>query len=280
MATSVNYEKIKRRSAKEAFERAALGLKPLQPHNNPTLLLSEAFNGQVFLKKLGRMLVDMFDEDPDEKKFEIGPAKDLKRAQKKMSSKRRGIEENTDFARSRKFGTVEQIKFMIDKFGQRGTTVLRHKEEELTVHVVDVDNTFFIPDPKKPGLRNLDVKILVQFNLKNGEETYHIAEFQGILDAMQEAWTQSHDYLEDERLHWERVESLQLALENSQEDTEAFAGLIVEYQEAVASLNAAKRAREKTNVIAFRRSEAAELADYAYQTCVNGNAEKVALTIQ
>ncbi len=203
---------LNRKTLTHAFNRAAAGLQPRQPHADGQSLIAEAYIAQETLKQVGEALTTMLPKS----EFEIGPEKDLERAMEKVAKKdtdaaadknpTRAMEraaerdnalaENCDFSRARHFTTIAQMKTMIDMFGQRGPVNLSHEGKKINLHVLDVDNTFSTPNPKKPGLCNLDVKLLVPFTLESGEETYHVCELQFILKNMRKGWDQSHKRLQ------------------------------------------------------------------------------------
>lgn len=269
---SENYEnELGRKTLVHAFTRAASGLKPQQPHASGELLIAEGFIAQEILKQVGEALSTMLPNS----EFEIGPEKDLVRAMKKVAQKNTDLSENCDFSRARHFISLAQARTMIDMFGQRGALTLQHEGKDINLHVVDVDNTFATPNPKKPGLCNLDVKLMVPFTLENGEETYHVCELQFILKNMRKGWDKSHKDYEDARQHTKRIEYLENAMEvlGTNSGT-AFRRLEAEHGVMVQKLQEAEERRKENNIKNAKKAGAAQLA--GYQPCKKDIAENVA----
>jgi hypothetical protein len=197
-----------RRSLSEAFAAAAAGAPPRQPHNDGDLLIAEAFIAQETLKKIGRLVNSDLHGI-----FEIGPEKDLARA--KAKTKERGdLALNCDFSRARVLlRDVEQIKKAIDLFGQTGLTRLGKGDKAIEVNIVDVDNTFSRPSPKKPGLCNLDVKIALPITLDTGEESYHICEVQFLHKGTKATYKKSHEIYEEARSELIRRQFIENAMD-------------------------------------------------------------------
>jgi hypothetical protein len=197
-----------RRSLSEVFAAAAAGAPPRQPHNDGNLLIAEAFIAQETLKKIGRLVNSDLNGI-----FEIGPEKDLARA--KAKTRERGdLALNCDFSRARVLlRDVEQIKKAIDLFGQPGPTTLGKGDKGIALNVVDVDNTFSRPSPKKPGLCNLDVKIALPITLDNGEESYHICEIQFLHKGTKAVYKKSHEIYEEARSELIRRQYIENAMD-------------------------------------------------------------------
>ncbi|MDB5491446.1 MAG: hypothetical protein JWO78_1295 [Micavibrio sp.] len=262
---------LQRKTLAHAFNRAAAGLKPQQPHADGQTLIAEAYIAQETLKQVGEALTSLLKYS----EFEIGPEKDLVRAMDKVAQKGTDLSENCDFSRARHFTSVEQMKTMIDLFGQRGPVSLAHEDRELNVHILDVDNTFTTPNPKKPGLCNLDVKLLVPFTLEDGTETYHVCELQFILKDMRKGWDKSHDAFKESRSHAKRAEFLENAMEMLGTNSgTSFRRLEAEHSKTVEKLNAAEDRRREDNIRNAKKAGAYKLA--GYQPCKNGASENLA----
>lgn len=185
---------IKRRSLTEAFNAAAAGAPPRQPHANGELLITEAFIAQESLEKIGKLL-----RTEMKGQFEIGPAKDLGRAMAKTKEKG-DLALNCDFSRARVLlKDLNQIKKAIDIFGRPGEATLGKGADAMTLNILDVDNTFSKPSAKKPGLCNLDVKIALPITLDTGEESYHICEVQFLHKGTKAVYEKSHKVYEEAR---------------------------------------------------------------------------------
>lgn len=197
-----------RRALSDVFAAAAAGAPPRQPHNNGDLLIAEAFIAQETLKKIGKLVNSELNGI-----FEIGPEKDLARA--KAKTKDRGdLALNCDFSRARVLlRDVEQIKKAIDLFGKAGPTQLGKDNKALNLHIVDVDNTFSRPSPKKPGLCNLDVKIVLPITLETGEESYHICEIQFLHKGTKAIYKKSHEIYEEARSELIRRQYIENAMD-------------------------------------------------------------------
>ena len=262
---------LQRASLRTAFNRAAAGLKPQQPHADGQSLIAEAYIAQETLKQVGEALSVMLKKS----EFEIGPEKDLVRAMDKVAQKGNDLSENCDFSRARHFTSVEQMKTMIDLFGERGPVSLTHGDKAIKIHVVDVDNTFTTPNPKKPGLCNLDVKLMVPFTLEDGTETYHVCELQFILKSMRKGWDKSHDAYQEARGHAKRAEFLENAMDMLGTNSgTAYRRLEAEHRKTVGKLNDAEERRREDNIRNAQKAGAEKLA--GYQPCKNGTPVNVA----
>lgn len=262
---------LQRASLRTAFNRASAGLKPQQPHADGQTLIAEAYIAQETLKQVGETLSAMLKRS----EFEIGPEKDLVRAMDKVAQKGNDLSQNCDFSRARHFTSVEQMKTMIDLFGERGPVSLAHGDKEIKLHVLDVDNTFTTPNPKKPGLCNLDVKLLVPFTLEDGTETYHVCELQFILKDMRKGWDKSHDAFKEARSHAKRAEYLENAMDMLGTNSgTAYRRLEAEHLKTVEKLNDAEDRRRENNIRNARKAGAEKLAGYL--PCKNGASENVA----
>lgn len=197
-----------RRSLREVFAAAATGESPRQPHADGDLLIAEAFIAQESLQKIGKLVRSQLNGI-----FEIGPEKDLARA--KAKTKERGdLALNCDFSRARVLlRDVEQIKKAIDIFGQAGRATLGKGDKAIDLHIVDVDNTFSRPSPKKPGLCNLDVKIALPITLESGEESYHICEIQFLHKGTKAVYNKSHEIYEEARSELLRRQFIENAMD-------------------------------------------------------------------
>jgi hypothetical protein len=262
---------LERKSLSHAFNRAAAGLKPQQPHADGQNLITEGFIAQETLKQVGEALSAILPQS----EFEIGPEKDLERAMKKVAEKNTDLSENCDFSRARHFTSVAQMKTMIDMFGQRGAVTIQHEGKEINLHVLDVDNTFTTPNPKKPGLCNLDIKLLVPFTLESGEETYHVCELQFILKNMRKGWDRSHEAYCESRQHAKRIEFLENAMEILGTNSgSAFRRLEAEHASTVEKFQQAEERRRENNIKNAKKAGADRLA--GYQPCRKDSAENVA----
>ena len=216
-----------RRRLSDVFRDCANGLPPRQPHADGDLLITEAFIAQENLRKIGSYIKAMLGCG-----FELGPAKDLDRAKEKSRAKltkdtesdstpsdaearkEDGLERNCDFSRARGLlNGTERIKKAIDLFGQRGPVTLKNGNKSLTLHVVDVDNSFSDPNPKKANLRNLDIKLAVPITLQDGSETYHICEIQFIHKGAKKAYAQSEECYKAARREMVRMQYLENAMD-------------------------------------------------------------------
>lgn len=197
-----------RRSLADVFKSAAEGAPPRQPHAEGDLLIAEAFIAQETLKKIGALIRNAMQGS-----FEVGPEKDLARA--KAKTRERGdLSLNCDFSRARVLlRDITQIKKAIDLFGRTGPVTLGKDSKAVDFTIVDVDNTFSRPSPKKPGLCNLDVKIALPITLENGEESYHICELQFLHKGTKAVYDKSHAIYEEARSELIRRQYIENAMD-------------------------------------------------------------------
>lgn len=197
-----------RRSMSDLFNAVAVGAPPKQPHADGDLLIAEAFIAQETLKKIGSHIRSQLQGN-----FEVGPEKDLARA--KAKTKERGdLALNCDFSRARVLlKDIAQIRKAIDLFGQSGPVSLGKEGKSVEFHIVDVDNTFTRPNPKKPGLCNLDVKIAFPITLHNGEESYHVCEVQFLHKGAKSVYDKSHKIYEEARSELIRRQFIENAMD-------------------------------------------------------------------
>ena len=197
-----------RRSLSSLFNAVAAGRPPKQPHADGDLLIAEAFIAQETLRKIGAQIRDQL-----QGQFEVGPEKDLARA--KAKTRERGdLALNCDFSRARVLlKDVPQIRKAIELFGKKGPVTLGKAGRAVDFHIVDVDNTFTHPSPKKPGLCNLDVKIAFPITLESGEESYHICEVQFLHKGTRATYDKSHKIYEQARSELIRRQFIENAME-------------------------------------------------------------------
>lgn len=199
---------VPRRSLSRLFNELAAGSPPKQPHADGDLLIAEAFIAQETLDKIGAQIRNQL-----KGQFEIGPEKDLARA--KAKTRERGdLALNCDFSRARVLlRDLPQIQKAIDLFGKTGPVTLGNTAKAVDFHIVDVDNTFTRPSPKKPGLCNLDVKIAFPITLENGENSYHICEIQFLHKGTRATYDKSHKIYEQARSELIRRQFIENAME-------------------------------------------------------------------
>lgn len=261
-------------SFNDAANRAREGLSPRQPHSEGHRLLAEAFIAQTFLRKLGTLIGKNFPESV----FNVGPPKDADRAVDKIAAKNKKLEEqkgaplsederadlsdNCDFSRAMVgLRSLDQIRKAIEIFGNRGFSALENEGQTIEFLICDVHDTFSYPDDeKKPGYRNLDVKIAVPL----GDDSYHVCELQFIHEDTRAAYKQSHLDMETERLARKRAEMIEESLKITMNDLnkarlEKSAGKILaleereqalyqEYDDNTASYREARHNRAKMNI--------------------------------
>ncbi|MBI2233478.1 MAG: hypothetical protein HYU57_00380 [Micavibrio aeruginosavorus] len=258
----------------DAAARAQEGLSPRQPHSDGHRLLAEAFIAQTFLRKLGTLIGQNFPGSV----FNVGPPKDADRAIDKIGAKNKKLEEqkgaplteeeradlsdNCDFSRAMVgLRSLDQIRQAIEVFGSRGFAALEHNDQTMEFLICDTHDTFSYPDDeKKPGYRNLDVKIAVPL----GNDSYHVCELQFIHEGTRAAYKQSHIDMETERLARKRAEMIEESLKITMNDLnkarlESSTAKIIaledqeqalyqEYDDNTASYREARHNRAKTNI--------------------------------
>ncbi len=186
-ASNVQSLPLRRRSIEDALMAAARGEPPVQPHADTKLLQAEAaLAREVFMQVIKPALRAALHAP----QYKVGPEKDVGRVLKKKGSP----DENCDWARfANLVNNMDMAKTSSDMLSRRGLlTLVGVDGQQVNIYIVDSDNTFTNPSKKKPGLRNIDTKMLVSLTLKNGEETYHILEMHTILAASADAFRQSH----------------------------------------------------------------------------------------
>jgi len=168
---------LPRMTLAQMFNKVANGEEPQQPLANGRALLADAELAADVMKQVGTALAEMTGGT-----YLRGPAKDLERAEAKAKIKNKTSERAIDLSYNYDYARFciplrnnNQIRHAIDIFHSPGTIRLANG---LKLHVLDVDNTFIKENPKKPGLRNLDLKIAVPITLKDGTDSYHIVELQ------------------------------------------------------------------------------------------------------
>lgn len=192
---------------KDTVNRAFAGLPPRQADAEREQLIAKGFIAQTFLKKLQPFLEHNFPGIV----FHIGPPKDMERAEEKTRLKDKDLSFNCDFSRAMGgLRDLKQIRHAIECFGQRGFVALENADgKKIEFFICDTDDTFSYPDDdKKPGLRNLDIKIAVPM----GNRSFHICEFQLIHEGARDAYTKSHLSMEAERLAHKRAAMIENAL--------------------------------------------------------------------
>lgn len=206
--TTRRHGNVTRRSLSALFNALAAGAPPRQPHAEGDLLIAEAFIAQETLEKIGAQIRNQL-----KGQFQIGPEKDLARA--KAKTRERGdLALNCDFSRARVLlRDLPQIRKAIELFGKTGPVTLGDNARAVGFHIVDVDNTFSRPSPKKPGLCNLDVKIAFPITLENGEESYHICEIQFLHKGTRAIYDKSHKIYEQARSELIRRQFIENAME-------------------------------------------------------------------
>ncbi len=256
-----------RRSLSEVFQSVASGAPPQQPHADGDLLIAEAFIAQESLKKIGALLRASMQGS-----FEIGPEKDLARA--KAKTRERGdLALNCDFSRARMLlRDVEQIKKAIDLFGQAGPVTLGKGSKAIEFTIVDVDNTFSRPSPKKPGLCNLDVKIALPITLENGEDSYHICELQFLHKGTKAVYDKSHAIYEEARSELIRRQYIENAMDMAG-CPETARNLEKRWKKADKSYADLMQKREDLNVGIARKLGLDTLR--GYQPCNSGTAKSL-----
>lgn len=190
-ASNVQSLPLRRRSIEDALMAAARGDAPVQPHADTKLLQAEAaLAREVFMEVIKPALRAVLHAP----QYKVGPDKDVGRVLRKKGSP----DENCDWARfANLVNNMDMAKQSTDMLSRRGLLTLNGVAgQTVNVYIVDADNTFTTPSEKKPGLRNLDTKMLIGLTLPNGEQTYHVLEMHTILAASAEAFKASHKKFE------------------------------------------------------------------------------------
>ncbi len=200
---------IARKTLDELFNDVASGKKAVQPHSNPALLKAEAQIARVQNNDaLGLYFASLFNSSKKTAR-EVGPEKKIERIKQKCRERANtsgSSNDNdpltqagciTDYERQRIWlKNMSSAQKAIELLGKVGTAVLPNGKK---IYIVDVDNSFLDPNPKKPGLRELAIKYATPITLADGTETYHICETQFWLEKAAKDYKKSHEHFCESR---------------------------------------------------------------------------------
>lgn len=255
-ASNVQSLPLRRRSIEDALIAAARGEPPVQPHADTKLLQAEAALAREVFTQVIKPALRATLHAPQ---YKAGPEKDVGRVLRKKGSP----DENCDWARfANLVNNMDMVKQSSDMLSRRGLLTLHGTGgQTVNIYIVDADNTFTTPSKKKPGLRNLDTKILVGLTLANGEQTYHVLEMHTILAASAEAFKSSHAKFEIFR----REDALARTFEKAAtltSDAEYLRGIFKRGASARRKADEALEARTQINLADEQRNGTGALTDY------------------
>lgn len=208
---------VQKRTLDDAIQAAANGDVPRQPHGNPYDLQAEALLATETVRLKYKPIFKGLLRTPE---FECRPPKDIGRVHVKKGAPDLNCDWGGNFFYMKNMNQAREISDMFQGPGE--LTVRGPDNRDVKIHILEVDNTFVTPNPKKPHIHEVSAKLAVPLQIKTAEgeteQTYHVYEMRFMLRASRDAYRLSEEAYKEKRHHERQADLCVVALNKTAED--------------------------------------------------------------